>query len=223
MKQKLNNTELDRIGKLLFTSAAVPESEIDRIVNDPNLFNSVRKRIAKQPRPSRNIAAFTFIRRNAITVSVVLCISIAAVSFGLLRTKSPVVAKHPADAIQPNPVAPTVTKFSEPDRVAHSLPSYAEVDEIRPQRTSNRVVPVRTAAARKPITTVHDAGDFYAVSYAGDPNETERGGRIIRVDMPRSALFAMGVDIPLENESEVIKADLLVGTDGVTRAIRVVK
>ena len=41
--------------------------------------------------------------------------------------------------------------------------------------------------------------------------------------MPRSALFAMGVNIPLENDAEVVKADLLVGTDGVTRAIRVVE
>ena len=223
MKQKFNNTDLDRIGKLLLTSAAVSESEIDRIVSDPNLFDSVRNKIAKQPRPSRGIAAFGFIRRNAVTLSVVLCISIAAISFGLLRTKSPVVAKHPVDAVQPKAATPTVTKFNEPDRVAHSAPTYTEVEEVRPQRTSNRVVPVKTAAARKPSTAANDAGDFYALSYAGDPNETERGGRIIRVDMPRSALFAMGVDIPLENESEVVKADLLVGTDGVTRAIRVVK
>ena len=66
-------------------------------------------------------------------------------------------------------------------------------------------------------------GEFYALSFAGDPNEAERGGRIVRVDIPRSTLYAMGVDIPLENEAETVKADLLVGNDGVTRAIRVVK
>jgi hypothetical protein len=65
--------------------------------------------------------------------------------------------------------------------------------------------------------------DFYAVSYAGDPHETERGGRIVRVDIPRSTLFAMGINVPLENESATVKADLLVGSDGVTRGIRVVE
>lgn len=77
----------------------------------------------------------------------------------------------------------------------------------------------RPASAR----LVDDENEFYALSYAGDPNETERGGRIVRVDIPRATLFAMGFDLPLENESETVRADLLVGSDGVTRAVRVVK
>jgi len=72
----------------------------------------------------------------------------------------------------------------------------------------------------KPVS--HDPDeDFYPVSYSGDPDEMG-GGRIIRVELPRSTLFAMGVNIPLENDSPTIKADLLVGRDGVTRAVRVV-
>jgi hypothetical protein len=33
----------------------------------------------------------------------------------------------------------------------------------------------------------------------------------------------MGMNVPLENESPTVKADILVGPDGVTRAIRLVE
>jgi hypothetical protein len=116
-----------------------------------------------------------------------------------------------------------VTKsFAQPDKVTesdfarNSSPVRAERISSRPEAKFTR--PKQSAAQR-----VRYDGDFYALSYAGDPNETERGGRIVRVDIPRSTLFAMGVDVPLENETETVKADLLIGSDGVTRAIRVVK
>ena len=78
---------------------------------------------------------------------------------------------------------------------------------------------------RKPVQseTSSATAEFYPLSYAGDPSETARGGRVIRVDMSRSSLFAMGVDLQLENESDSVKADLLVGPDGVARGIRLVK
>ena len=41
---------------------------------------------------------------------------------------------------------------------------------------------VRPVSARQ----VDDENEFYALSYAGDPNETERGGRIVRVDISRA-------------------------------------
>jgi hypothetical protein len=46
---------------------------------------------------------------------------------------------------------------------------------------------------------------------------------VIRVDVPRSTLFAMGFPVSLENESPTVKADLLIGPDGATRAVRLVE
>jgi hypothetical protein len=83
---------------------------------------------------------------------------------------------------------------------------------------------VRKSAAEAPLPVHEPDGDFYAISTTYAMDETAGGGRIIRADVPRSALFAMGINIPLENGgTETVKADLLVGSDGVTRAIRVVR
>ena len=81
---------------------------------------------------------------------------------------------------------------------------------------------VRKAPLIKPAPMPNNA-EFYAISYSGDPAETDAGGRIVRVEMQRSSLFALGVNVPLENDAGPVKADLLIGRDGVTRAIRVVR
>ena len=62
--------------------------------------------------------------------------------------------------------------------------------------------------------------EFYPLTFAGDPVETTSGGRVMQVELSRSSLFAMGFNIPIENGAELVKADLLVGPDGVARAIR---
>jgi hypothetical protein len=73
-----------------------------------------------------------------------------------------------------------------------------------------------------PDVKIESDGEFYPVAYSGDIDEAAAGGRVIRVDMNRSSLFALGVNLPLENDEETVKADLIVGRDGVTRAIRLV-
>lgn len=66
-------------------------------------------------------------------------------------------------------------------------------------------------------------GDFYALPFAGISEEPNEELQILRVDLPRSTLFALGLNLPLEGEDQKVKTDLLVGSDGVTRAIRLVK
>ena len=65
-------------------------------------------------------------------------------------------------------------------------------------------------------------GEFYALTAAGNPSENGEELRVVRAELSRSSLFALGVNMPIENESEKIKTDLLVGADGVARAIRLV-
>jgi len=90
------------------------------------------------------------------------------------------------------------------------------------ERTPAKATYTKQIPKREKAVVSDDQPAFIPVAYAGDPRETA-GGHIIRVDMSRSSLFALGVNVPLENDSDTVKADLLVGADGVTRAIRVVK
>ncbi len=49
------------------------------------------------------------------------------------------------------------------------------------------------------------------------------GGQVMRVELPRSALMSFGLPMDMERAGERIKADVVVGNDGLARAIRFVR
>jgi hypothetical protein len=55
------------------------------------------------------------------------------------------------------------------------------------------------------------------------PSELDPNSRIVRLDMPRASLVALGANIPIEGDRQTLKTDLLVGPDGVPKAIRLVE
>ena len=83
--------------------------------------------------------------------------------------------------------------------------------------------PAKPSTERASFKPVQPANQFLPVTYTGDGGESAKGGRVVRIDVPRSTLFAMGFNVSLENESPTVKADLLIGPDGVTRAVRLVE
>ena len=221
-KLNLENKKLDQIGKALVKADVMTSRDIEKIVSSPTLFDSVRARIASEP--ARPVARRSFLRPS---VAALACVAfVAFVSWAVLALRSEpaqvVVRQVPA---APKTPAAEAKRFTEPDHIADPGFPPAAVTPVKSERISTRPIGKQPVRPKRPAAQQVGGyeGDFYALSYAGDPNETERGGRIVRVDIPRTTLFAMGVDVPLENETETVKADLLIGPDGVTRGIRVVK
>ncbi len=216
--KKLDKNQLDEIGKALVRADAVSSLDVESIVADPALFDSIRARIAAD-KPVV-LKRRTYVRPGIAAFASLTVVAAFTFVFVSLNTKPGEVA------VQQVPVTPktvdNIARFTEPDRVIDNERPPV-VQQIRANRTSNRPIVKSNGPKLPEAQQVRYESNFYAVSYAGDPHETERGGRIVRVDIPRSTLFALGVDIPLENEAEVVKADLLVGPDGVTRGIRVVE
>ena len=64
--------------------------------------------------------------------------------------------------------------------------------------------------------------EFFPLTYEEEPAAME-SGQLIRVQMPRSALVSFGLPLNVERADEPVKADLLVGEDGLARAIRFVR
>ncbi len=66
------------------------------------------------------------------------------------------------------------------------------------------------------------ATDFIPTVYGGLGWPLD-SGQLLRIQMPRSALAAFGLPINYERADEPIKAEVLVGADGLARAIRFVR
>ena len=64
--------------------------------------------------------------------------------------------------------------------------------------------------------------DFLPLTHRGSLAELE-GGQVLRIELPRSSLASFGLPVNLERAGERIKADVVVGNDGMARAIRFVR
>ncbi len=218
--KKLDNKQLDEIGKALVRNDAALSRGLESVLADPKLFDGVRTRIASE-KPARAKTG-RYMRPAIAAFAGVTVVAVFAIVFVAFKPQPSVVFVQQPPAL--TKVADNkVGQFTTPDTIVDT--KLESVDQ--PVRGAERITTrptVQNSRPRQPeAQRFRPESNFYAVSYAGDPHETERGGRIVRVDIPRSTLFAMGVDIPLENEADVVKADLLIGPDGVTRGIRVVE
>jgi len=110
------------------------------------------------------------------------------------------------------------------------------------QKVRSNRKPKRTGqvlARRKPVVPISDrvlikeemtlyigeqeiATDFIPVIFSEDAQPMERG-QLIRVQMPRSAMLKFGLPMNFERANVPVKADLLIGEDGLAQAIRFVR
>jgi hypothetical protein len=205
---------------------SVSDAELEAVVQKDDLFTGIMKRVV--------IAEKVEVRRFSLGVgaayaSVSLAVAVIATVtiFTLLRTtdvtSGPSIAKSSApaqpDAAVPQPVRPPQDEPQVPKQL-----TAGSGDQRMIMADSRTYAPAPHRPPQRPIQApVNDDnnGDFYPISYAG--NEALAGGRIIRVDLPRAQAFAMGIRVPLENDSDTVKADVIVGPDGVPRAVRLVR
>ncbi len=118
------------------------------------------------------------------------------------------------------PHLPSAPARKDPDNLPKPF-APTNQPELRQQIASGRRRTVRGAKAsptiREEVTT-----DFIALA-----NENElvplESGQVLRVELPTSTLISMGLPITAEDVSKPILADLLVGQDGMARAIRFVR
>ena len=74
-----------------------------------------------------------------------------------------------------------------------------------------------TGASNSEIAT-----DFFPVG-DGSALNLQDGGQLVRVELPRSALVRFGLPVNIDRANQRVKADVLVGADGLARAIRFVQ
>jgi hypothetical protein len=66
------------------------------------------------------------------------------------------------------------------------------------------------------------ATDFFRIGDTS-PLSLADGGQLVRVQLPRSTLMKFGLPVNVDRANERVKADVLLGSDGIARAIRFVR
>jgi len=141
-------------------------------------------------------------------------------------------SNQPKNQIAVQPSAPQVpAEIKEDKNVVVPKPDNAVnfSPQPKPKRTLYpRVLEARNLKADKPDNTVANhasnevATDFMPLGYL-NPALLQDGGQIVRVEVPRTTMASFGLPVNMDRYNERVKADVLLGVDGVPHAIRFVQ
>jgi len=213
--------ELAREMKCLTAPARVKEQ----------LLLSFRQRFCAHVSPSSILA-----RRNAwlAVAAVVLLWVLGGIGLRLRNRPAPAqVGEREARTQAALPETPLETLA--PKGAPKNLPAKVDEDarnvrsvflsRTRPLAKRNRSESPPTAVAPVPATADTEteiATRFIPLGYAG-PLNLQDEGQLVRVELPRSAMLSLGWPVNMDRYGERVKADVLLGPDGLARAIRFVQ
>ncbi len=113
--------------------------------------------------------------------------------------------------------APVVSASGQDNHIQPSIPRQRTLT-VRHNRPS--AAPITKQS--KPSGNSEIATDFMPLTYGGAANLAD-GGRMVRVELPRSAMASFGLPVNMDRANERVKADVLLGVDGLAHAIRFVR
>jgi hypothetical protein len=135
--------------------------------------------------------------------------------FAVWRLSAPAAVQAPPEVARSAPVPVNQPALKTPEAVASVVPKKGAPAPRRPGVPARREQPVDA------VTTSAADNSFIALPYAPPLLPTDRG-QVMRVRMPRQTLRQLGFPMNEDRIFERIPADVLLGEDGIPRAIRIV-
>jgi hypothetical protein len=217
------NKGLDAAIKNVLLAASVSDAEIDEAVAKPFTYAAIRSRIdaaaleGSKPAKRRIVPVLSF-------ATVLLASFVAGSSYIYESGSEPAPQFVAVPVIEPQSASKSLTDTPQadfrPEMVAAAFKPAKVKTSLRNRSTRKFARPSKKESKRTLSPDLTDT--FYALDYHGVADEAVDGGHVVRVKMPRASLFAIGMNVPLENEAASVEADVMVGPDGVPHAIRLV-
>lgn len=111
----------------------------------------------------------------------------------------------------------TATKATEDPRSNRNLNQRRRATKAR-----ETIVPASQTERGRTLSEPEVATDFMPIGYVNSAS-LQDGGSVVRVELPRSTIVSMGFAMNMDRYGERVKADVLMGADGLARAIRFVE
>jgi hypothetical protein len=207
------------------------------------LLSAFRQRAASPFAAPRQSNAAMWKRWSIAAAAVILVVS-AFASLRLLSTNPSDELKQVASVGQPTPLSLPERPVNErgSDDTANvpsseagnheqqlvSVPQFSRPSKGRPRELvqdaglNNRQMRNVSNFEAVSKTSEEITTEFLPLSYGSSMSQYD-DGQIVRVELPRSALQSFGLPVNAERASERVKADVLLGHDGVAQAIRFVR
>ncbi len=142
-----------------------------------------------------------------------------------MQSRKPANAPVMADAgkdvvdVAANDSLPPVAQVTEQAKPNKKLTS-PRASRSRAKSIASKVATQTASAPDAQVTEVTSA--FMPLRYVSASN-LQDGGQVVRVEMSRAAMASLGVPVNMDRYGERVKADVVLGVDGLARAIRFVQ
>ena len=181
------------------------------------LLEAFRTRHAAPPLPSkRSNASYWLV---AVAAMLLIAITVVALRWNAGRVN------EPQQAVQQDQPQPKQENNKPSEQFAVNVSGHNDSLAVRP-KPPKRIHPTASRQpAKAPATNLANseiATDFIPLRYTSAAS-LQDGGQIVRVELPRSALANFGLPVNMDRYNERVKADVLVGVDGLAHAIRFVQ
>jgi hypothetical protein len=227
MSKKLTDEQADQLLRSFILETRVSDEQIDEIADSPQLWWAVQRNIAAEKEavaapwpPSFNWLRFVSF---ATPVAALLLVAFLIFTFrptsptdtaGLQQNDLPQ-SKIVSPGVQSEPAAPQ-TQQVQPNITADKLTvSRPTAKPVVPQVPKS----AKKSEVRQSVETVAKEevrSEFFDLTYAQRPES----GQIVRVKVPQSMKVSLGVATSVDKPGELVDAEVLVGDDGMTHAIR---
>lgn len=223
MKKQLSNEQIDSLMRTMVSDASLDDTAINDIADSPTLWWSVQREISVQKEV-----------RSPWPPALRRWLMIGVPTFAALALMAIFVFRPSGEAAEQAGVQQNVTTAE----VRTPLPSVTEpaLPATESKRTDVTVAKIVRRTERPSVTTAvavpkkgnsnlvtnvvekksEIKSDFIALSYARNPES----GQIVRVKVPSSMMVTLGLVSSVEKPTNLIDAEVVVGDDGLTQAIR---
>ena len=226
MKRQLSDEQFDKMMKTLVAEASADDALIDDITASPTLWWNIQRSVrdekaaAKMPWPPVK----TFRRWLMIGVPTIAAVAVVTAIFVFRPALSPTETA----GLQQNGLS-VVTKVSPTNAPEQALPVTLSTNGDDPElpKTPAKTVAkgtIRRAEARSKNSAVavekaDIKSEFIALTYARNPES----GQLVRVRVPSEMMVTLGLVNSVEKPTSMVDAEVVIGDDGQTHAIRFIR
>lgn len=233
-KLKARDERLDRLRREVLLAVKVSEEEIGAAAGSPDLYDDLRLRISAEreqqhgQRTSDDRRSVAQVGLNLLpapwarhtlrwTLTATAILLLAAMAALLLLPKQSGVSTQIAPSLPQTvpPPAGGVQTGGSPSRSEPGKPQVVRLDPGPGQPRRTRLFHRRPSRVADEVAT-----DFLPLTFTADSTLPQS---VVRIRIHRTALIAFGLPMNVERAGELIKADVVIGDDGLARAIRFIQ
>lgn len=229
MKEKFTDDQIDLLLRKIVNDAAFDDARVDEIADSPQLWWGVQRKIRAEASAVANTGVGLFRRWLLLGAS----LSVAALLLAFFFVPRPAentgeqVTVPPAQSLRDESKrGDQVKSFENPaidPKATNSIETASKptdfVKKVVVEKKSPRAQQPKSKTTIAKSAPIEVKSEFIALSYARNPES----GQIVRVKVPSSMMVSLGLVASVEKPSNLVNAEILVGDDGMTHAIRFIR